>query len=360
MFCAYCSELGHGIRQCNSPAINPLIDEMRQLHAENRYRNIFMQVMHRRYTLPKIKVVFGKLFPTERLSSVTKPSYIRKLWEHFERPYAHLELRPEELPQIPDIIPDFAQDLAEPLSPESDDSEINVSWDIVREGERTQLPANYDDSSPTTIVSVQNMTDFENRNARRPIRQQPFFELITQPNGYLFRSSGLWDNMGRRNMQDMYFSLVSRRNQATEIASARFRSDVPTIEQISLMCRDLYNESLAELNSRIDSLSINYREKYNKDIRSRQMTMNVILEQTEETEQTEECAICFESINVNSMVITGCNHEFCGKCIKDVLNHHTCINTWAKCPMCRAQMYDFKTKTKEMYDSIMEHKLVDY
>jgi hypothetical protein len=123
------------------------------------------------------------------------------------------------------------------------------------------------------------------------------------------------------------------------------------------MYQRLYRESLSEVNAHIESLASRYRSLYNEDIRTRKMKMNIVLENTLETEEVKDCPICFESIHVNNMVTTACNHEFCSKCIKWILNHTSCVNSSPMCPMCRASMYDFKTKTKEIHDSLLEHML---
>ena len=48
----------------------------------------------------------------------------------------------------------------------------------------------------------------------------------------------------------------------------------------------------------------------------------------------DECAICFDSLQMETVVITRCKHAFCNKCIfKYVFSHSK------RCPICRAE-YD--------------------
>jgi hypothetical protein len=57
-----------------------------------------------------------------------------------------------------------------------------------------------------------------------------------------------------------------------------------------------------------------------------------LLEKQARIEQNDDCAICLEPLEIDTIAITRCKHAFCTKCIfKYILSHD------AKCPMCRAR-----------------------
>jgi len=79
----------------------------------------------------------------------------------------------------------------------------------------------------------------------------------------------------------------------------------------------------------------------------------LVSEESEEGE--EECAICYESINLMDLVKLNCEHKFCGSCIAGSLNAHNNMYCGPSCALCRKQMVSFSVKNPEIYNMVSEH-----
>ena len=81
--------------------------------------------------------------------------------------------------------------------------------------------------------------------------------------------------------------------------------------------------------------------------------IQVFLKEEKELEEKrtvlEECSICYEETEYSNKVKLHCNHEFCGFCVKKIIqkNNHPC------CAFCRLEITKIETKTSimEMYIS---------
>jgi hypothetical protein len=62
----------------------------------------------------------------------------------------------------------------------------------------------------------------------------------------------------------------------------------------------------------------------------------------------EECSICYESIKTSNMVKINCAHEFCGFCIKKIMNSDI-----KNCAFCREKIDYIKVKTLEMENILL-------
>jgi len=62
-----------------------------------------------------------------------------------------------------------------------------------------------------------------------------------------------------------------------------------------------------------------------------QADKQTLLEKEKRVHSNDECAICFEPLQIDSIAITRCKHAFCSKCIFHYVSHHSSC-----CPMCRA------------------------
>jgi hypothetical protein len=71
-------------------------------------------------------------------------------------------------------------------------------------------------------------------------------------------------------------------------------------------------------------------------------------------EEFEDCSICYDKTNCMNLVKLNCNHEFCGCCIKNTLNHHDKL-CQPSCALCRQPMSRFTVKNAETYNLIAEH-----
>jgi hypothetical protein len=68
----------------------------------------------------------------------------------------------------------------------------------------------------------------------------------------------------------------------------------------------------------------------------------------------EDCSICYDNTNYTNLVKLNCNHEFCGCCIKNTLNHHDKLCS-PSCALCRQPISRFTVKNVETYNLIAEH-----
>jgi hypothetical protein len=68
----------------------------------------------------------------------------------------------------------------------------------------------------------------------------------------------------------------------------------------------------------------------------------------------EDCSICYDNTNCMNLVKLNCNHEFCGCCIKNTLNHHDKL-CQPSCALCRQPISRFTVKNSETYNLIAEH-----
>ncbi len=72
-------------------------------------------------------------------------------------------------------------------------------------------------------------------------------------------------------------------------------------------------------------------------------------------EKTYECSICYENLHNEDIVKLNCNHEFCGKCIKESLKLHNNKHLGPNCALCRELITAFYVKKTDIYNSIAEH-----
>ena len=79
-----------------------------------------------------------------------------------------------------------------------------------------------------------------------------------------------------------------------------------------------------------------------------------ILQEQEQDQQQEECAICFENTASTNMLTTGCNHDFCVSCIAKYFKYLSKKSNkeHPSCALCRKPIQNLIMETKENYDYI--------
>jgi hypothetical protein len=75
----------------------------------------------------------------------------------------------------------------------------------------------------------------------------------------------------------------------------------------------------------------------------------------EDFKDLEDCAICYESMSDMNIVKLNCNHNFCGCCIKNTLQHNDKPYINPSCALCRNQISRFIVKNIETYNLIADH-----
>jgi len=68
-----------------------------------------------------------------------------------------------------------------------------------------------------------------------------------------------------------------------------------------------------------------------------------------------ECPICYDSLEVSSVVQTSCGHDFCVACIKNLATSIKDKKTPPYCPMCRAVINELKTGNQDICTEMKTH-----
>lgn len=111
----------------------------------------------------------------------------------------------------------------------------------------------------------------------------------------------------------------------------------------------LFHISSTLSNRDLRQLARKYRVKYTtkkKTIPRLQAIADelTLLEKRARIDANDECAICFDSLQMETIVITRCKHAFCNKCIfKYVFSHSK------RCPICRAEYDAVMLMNDKMY-----------
>ncbi len=70
-----------------------------------------------------------------------------------------------------------------------------------------------------------------------------------------------------------------------------------------------------------------------------------------------DCPLCFDEVSAVNVVVTNCNHSFCGTCIKGYANANKDKTKKPNCPMCRTDLTELKIGNQQMYNDINQHIL---
>ena len=69
------------------------------------------------------------------------------------------------------------------------------------------------------------------------------------------------------------------------------------------------------------------------------------------------CPLCFDEFAATDLIVTNCNHSFCGTCIKGFADSIKDKIQIPNCPMCRTDLTGFKVGNQQIYEEIQEHIL---
>lgn len=85
------------------------------------------------------------------------------------------------------------------------------------------------------------------------------------------------------------------------------------------------------------------------------MPIFVFKDENDDAEGTEDkemnCPICYESIKCVDLIKLNCSHQFCGLCLKSILERHN-ITHDPKCALCRENMRSFDIQNPEIYNLV--------
>jgi hypothetical protein len=307
--CSYCNQEGHNIRRCNSPNILRqfnltklyYIEIMRLGLNEEAAGNLFKRQIGSRFSLKDIKAIAAQY--ANSITSLRKRLLVSNIWLHLHQTM-HVDppMEPEwleirRLPTVPDPIPAYAQDLAEP-EPE----EPEVTW--------------YIDRNPGPIPA--HLTYIERPLDRTPIRES--MDILAE-------------RLALRSLTES-LQIIHR------YPSPLLARMLPPDDFIPFEPRNL-NEDFARVATQ--------PTKYNI------MPSLSVIETSEELEKCEDCAICLEEKKIADTVTINCGHKFCGTCITSTLKMHKNIYAGPSCALCRAPMSSFVVKNPEIYNLVSEH-----
>lgn len=165
-------------------------------------------------------------------------------------------------------------------------------------------------------------------------------EIITD---YIFRTYKN-NQQQRQNDDDLEGDLV---NLMQEVRNPPVREIVQeTFYWQNLV--SIYMIEMALLNLSYDIINQNAREE------PRRLNINLTYEKDIIENITEKCKcnICWDEKDKDSFVTLGCNHEFCGECVKSCIKSDTRLAPC--CALCRTEIKNIKTRTHEIHSEISE------
>jgi len=118
-----------------------------------------------------------------------------------------------------------------------------------------------------------------------------------------------------------------------------------TIINVSLRNRRFY----ATMGSPPTAVPLKRTSDYLKEV--------ALIQDTPVTDNACECPLCFDSFASAELIVTNCNHSFCGICIKGFADSIKDKTKKPNCPMCRADLTEFKIGNQQVYNEISEHIL---
>lgn len=68
--------------------------------------------------------------------------------------------------------------------------------------------------------------------------------------------------------------------------------------------------------------------------------------------RAEDCAICYEGIQLVDSVTLNCGHRFCVSCVRSTLR--ACERELPECALCRREINTFVVKSRDVYDSLTQ------
>lgn len=79
-----------------------------------------------------------------------------------------------------------------------------------------------------------------------------------------------------------------------------------------------------------------------------------ILILNDDEDKKEDCPICYENIKCADLIRLNCSHQFCGKCITNILEIHNQTSN-PTCALCRTLMKNFSVKNIEIYNLVYNY-----
>jgi len=70
-----------------------------------------------------------------------------------------------------------------------------------------------------------------------------------------------------------------------------------------------------------------------------------------------DCPLCFDAVPATDIIVTNCNHSFCGTCVKGFSTSIKDKTQIPNCPMCRTDLTEFKVGSPQVYADIQSHIL---
>ena len=355
MSCSFCGIRGHNINRCNSPTIDSLferikimwIDILNTIDSVREREFRFKTDLDICFNLPELRAVGVKY--AYGLASWRKSVIIENLYNYFssritlpeeEQPW--LEAR--RLPVVPDPIPDFARDLEQ--------EEDIITWNIDRTPSYTSVASTFEFPfiipdgyiTPPSTISMHEAPPAP----RRRIDFSNYFRLLSnqqdQVSLHELRDILISDFEWSNTTGDRYNIFVTRRLIAIVNESlATGRQIVVPQENMPL-----------NLDERFSPTPLNLDEAFSRTVRKFNIIPTLLVQETENLEECDDCPICYETVKILDSVKIGCGHKFCGECVTKTLQTHNKRDD-PSCAMCRGKIETCVVRKQEVYDKIVEY-----
>jgi len=313
MSCSYCGCQGHNIRLCNDSSITRHYNNLKGIYIVIKQSSVDILINKNRfnnscltYSVTMLKAVVAKFVGGS--ISLSKKELINRIWYYFfviiTDTVLQNELRNEwieraPLPNIPDVIPAYAQDLA--------------------------------------ISNGSIVTEFG------PL---PVFEIVDQRLDQ--RSDQRSDQRVGQRVRQMFSSgtMVFELLRNARARALENNRSVPHIREVMTYMQDYIAFDVRNLDEEFERAEFDICKKYN-------ISMCVSVTETkEELEKCEDCSICFEETKLLDTITINCGHKFCGTCITNTLKMYNNMAANPACACCRSQMTSFTVKNQEIYSSV--------
>lgn len=116
----------------------------------------------------------------------------------------------------------------------------------------------------------------------------------------------------------------------------------------------------AQLKNWIDNLCDNFNSNRHSVInriwdmchpyRRFRINLNLNLDNEKLCVKDFECPICFSETDLENIIKTGCNHQFCKNCVFQYMRSESYNNHELSCPMCRGTIETLCTPEKKTYE----------
>ena len=136
---------------------------------------------------------------------------------------------------------------------------------------------------------------------------------------------------------------------STKIASFNARMNTPSVRVVVSLDDNVF--SWTAVYNTPNTYSVKRTSEYFKEL-------SLVHDTNIPTDTTGcDCPLCFDAVPATNVLITNCNHSFCGTCIKGYTQANKDKTKKPNCPMCRTDLTELKVGSQQVYEDIQNHIL---